>query len=69
MRVTIKHDENGAFIDINDLAEMYDITKIAYYTVDNNENGTITLKVYNKQKRLLKPKTEKKTRGRKPKDI
>ena len=61
MKSRVRFDAEGAYVDINDFADLYDITKIAFYTLEEID-GDLKLMFYNKNKRLLKPKKPKKTK-------
>lgn len=61
MRVTLKREADGTvYFDVNDLKDEYDIKKIAYYTVDANLTGGAIVKLYDKNKKIIKPKKAKK---------
>ena len=54
MKKTIKTDENGLIL-LKDLEDMVDMAKVKYYRVVQNKDSTITLKLYDKKKKLVKP--------------
>lgn len=45
----------GGFVNIEDFKEFIDINKIAYYEFKLGTNKTITLKFYDKKKKLIRP--------------
>lgn len=59
MTKTIKTDENGSF-SLEDLIDLVDINKVKYYTVKHNKKeNCITLKLYDKNKKLIRPYVKK----------
>ena len=59
MSFTIKKDDQGYYIDIEEFKQYYDIKKIAYYTFEMKEDGKCEFKAYDKKEKLLKPKKKK----------
>lgn len=55
MKITIKKDENGFFIDPIDLAPFYDLDNISFYTLDEVDGG-MEIQMFDKDKNLIKPK-------------
>jgi len=55
MKLTLKYDDEGAYFDINELRSWYDVSKIAFYTIDEKD-GNIEVKVYDENQELLVPK-------------
>jgi hypothetical protein len=63
MKVTLKQDANGeVYFDLNDLKDTYNIKRVAFYTVDANEIGGVTVKLYDKNKKIVHPKKPRKTK-------
>jgi hypothetical protein len=56
--MTITVPKSG-FITLEKFKEMVDISKIVYYSLDE-EDGNLKLRFYDKNKRLIKPKKESK---------
>lgn len=54
MTKIIKVDENGSF-PLKDLEDMVDITKVCSYRLKFNKDRVLTLKLYDKNGRLVKP--------------
>lgn len=54
MSKTIKLDSKGRF-PLKDLEGLVDIDRVEFYTVKYNKNNTITLKLYDKKRKLIKP--------------
>lgn len=65
MIVTI--NKNG-FVPLESLKDIIDISKVIYYSVEE-VNGSFYLKLYNKQKRLIKPYDKAKTSKSKNKKV
>ena len=55
MKLTLKYDDEGAYFDINELSSWYDVSKIAFYTIDEKD-GNIEVKVYDENQELIAPK-------------
>jgi hypothetical protein len=51
--------DDGGFVDIDQFKEYLDVEKIYYYVVKLNKDKTITLKFYDKKKKLVKPYAQK----------
>lgn len=63
MKVTLKQEEDGTvYFELADLKDMYDISKVAYYTVDANDTGGASVKLYDADKKEIKPKKVKKAK-------
>lgn len=60
MKVTLKYDEDGAYVDLQDLTDFYNIKRIQFYTLEEFENGTFSVIFYDKNKKVVKPKKNKK---------
>lgn len=57
MQIKVKQDPetNQCFLDINDFKSLVNIKKVAFYEL-NEENDSLSLKFYDKNKKLLKIK-------------
>ena len=66
MIITIK----DGFVPLESLKDIIDIRKVQWYSV-KEENGSFYLKLYNKQKRLIKPYAhkEKDSKSKKSKKV
>jgi len=60
MKVTIKYDKKTKeyYFDIDDFKDLIDISKVVTYKLDR-EDGGFTIKFYDKNKKLIKPKQDK----------
>lgn len=54
MSKTIRVDSDGTVL-LSHFINMIDISKIKYYRFIPNKDGTLTIKFYDKSKRLVKP--------------
>jgi hypothetical protein len=54
MSKTIKVDEFG-HVFLWDLRDLLDVRKIVYYSLKVNKNKTLSLKFYDKKKKLVRP--------------
>jgi hypothetical protein len=69
MKVTVKHDKktDEYYFDIHDFKDIIDISKVVSYKMDK-EDGGFTIKFYDKNDKLIKPK-QKKVLKEEPKDF
>jgi hypothetical protein len=51
---TIKVDEDGG-IALSSFSNWIDTSKVEFYDIEHNKNKTITIKFYDKKKKLIKP--------------
>lgn len=51
---TINVDKDG-YVTLSDFSPYMDVSKVTYYLVKIKKNGTIKLKFYDKNKKLVKP--------------
>ena len=47
--------KDGGFIDLGDFADIIDVEKVYSYTLKQNKDKTITVKLYDKKGKLVKP--------------
>jgi hypothetical protein len=54
--IQLKKDEDTGetYLDLEDLKDLFDISKVEYYDLEE-ENGSLILRVYDKDKNLIKP--------------
>jgi len=55
---TIKVPSTGKVL-LSKFKNLIDISKVVYYSLDINEDKTLTLKFFDKNKKLIKPKENK----------
>jgi len=53
MRVFIKVDQFG-ILELSQLSAMLDIEKVAFYSFRKNKNKTITLRLYDSKRKLIR---------------
>ena len=61
MNITIKKDEESGehYIDLNDLAELFDdISVVEYYTIDEKEDGSLSLEFFDKDNKKVEPRSK-----------
>lgn len=61
MNITIKKDEESGehYIDLNDLAELFDdISVVEYYTIDEKEDGSLSLEFFDKDDKKVEPRSK-----------
>lgn len=47
--------EEGGFIPLEAFSDMIDTSKVEYYSLKANKDQTLTVKFYDKKKKLVKP--------------
>ena len=53
-KTVIRLNEQGKF-PLSSVSGFVDILKVKYYSIKNNKDGTLTLKLYDKNRKLVKP--------------
>ena len=54
--ITVK---DGGYLLVEDFKDFIDVDKIAYYALKHNKDGTLTIKFYDKKKKLIKVNEQK----------
>jgi len=51
-KVTVKP---GGYLYLTDFADLVDVSKVVFYRFKENKDKTLTLKFYDKKKKVIKP--------------
>lgn len=53
IKVKIDPDTNDSYFDLQDFSNLVEVSQVVYYELTNEDNGSLTIKFFDKNRKLL----------------